>query len=180
MQQLLIFTLLISYSSPAWAGGGSYVSQTINLLLLLAIFFLIGKKNLPPLFKNRAQDIEYNIQKGQKELDQANQRNIELKTQLDNLNERIEAIQKQAEEDINSIEEKINTQLADERRRIQESTKRSIADELSRAKTELQKESVEISVELASELLKQNINEDDHQRLSQSFVEAVAKGEAHG
>ena len=43
-----------------------------------------------------------------------------------------------------------------------------------------QKESVEISVELASELLKQNINEDDHQRLSQSFVEAVAKGEAHG
>jgi F-type H+-transporting ATPase subunit b len=180
MKQLLVLLLLISYSSPAWAGGGSYVSQSINLLLLFAIFFLIGKKNLPSLLKNRAQDIEYNIQKGQKELDLANQKNVELKTQLDNLNDRIDAIQKQAEEDVKSIEEKMNTQLADEKRRIQESTKRSIAEELSRAKAELQKESVEISVELASELLKKNINEEDHQRLSQSFVEAVAKGEAHG
>ena len=180
MQQIRVFILLLSFSTPAWAGGGDYVSQSFNLLLLLGFFFLLGKKNLPPLFRNRSQDIQYYIDKGQKELDAANQRNEELKTQIANLGQRLEEIQNQAEEDIKAMEVKMSKQMSDEKYRIKESTRRSIEEELTRAKAELQRESVEISVDLAANILKESINEDDHQRLSQTFVQAVAKEGTHG
>jgi F-type H+-transporting ATPase subunit b len=180
MKQIILSILLFAMSTPAFAGGGSYVSQSVNLILLLVIFFLIGKKNLPILFNNRAQDIQYNIEKGQKQLDEAKQRNEELKQQLNNLSVQIDAIQDQAKLDVEAMERKMAQQLSDEKRRIQESSKRSIQEELNRAKQELKRESVEISVELAAELLKENINDDDHQRLSQTFVQAVAKGGTHG
>ena len=98
---------------------------------------------------------------------------------MDNLSDRIDAIQAQADEDVKAIKEKMSKQLADEKRRIQESTKRSIEEELNRAKVELQRESIEISVELATELLKENIQDADHDRLSQTFVQAVASGGSH-
>jgi len=180
MQKILVSILLFSFSTPAWAGGGGYFSQTFNLVLLLAFFAFLAWKNLPPLFRNRSQDIQYQIDKGQKELDAANKRNEDLKKQIANLGERIEAIQKQAEADVKAMEAKMSKQISDEKYRIKESAQRSIAEELSRAKSELQRESVEIAVELAAEVLKKEINEDDHQRLSQTFVQAVAKEGTHG
>ena len=180
MQRLLIIILLLSISTPAWAGGGSYLSQSVNLIVLLVIFGFIAIRNVPIMFSNRSQDIQYNIQKGQKELESAKQQNEELKKQLENLSTRIEAIQQQAKEDINAMEAKMSKQIEDEKLRIQDSTTRSIEEELSRAKSELQRESVEIAVDLAADLLKENINDEDHQRLSQNFVSAVAKGGLHG
>ena len=182
MKHLIIFISIFTLSLPAYASGATpgYLQQGINLLVLLALLGFIAMKKLPTILKNRAQDIRHEIEKGQKELEAAQQRNEELQAELANLGERIEAITKQAEADSLAMETKMGKQIEDERKRIQESTRRSIEEELNRAKAELQRESVEISVELAAELLKEQINEDDHKRLAHTFVEAVAKEGTHG
>lgn len=179
MNRILISLLLLSITTPAFAGGGTYVSQSVNFLLLAIILFVLAWKNLPNVLENRAQDIEHNIEKGQKDLEIAQTRHEEVQEQLQNLDKKIAEIEEQAEKDISALKAKIDQQLIDEKQRIAGSTQRSIQDELNRAKYELKQESAELAIQIATNLLKEKITEDDHKKISGSFAKTVTQGENH-
>jgi F-type H+-transporting ATPase subunit b len=177
IKNLTIITLLLSMTTPAFAGGGDYTSQTVNFLLLVIILFVIAWKNIPRLLENRAQDIEHEIEKGQKDLEIAQTKREEVMEQLQNLDTEISKIEEQAEKDIISLKAKLDQQLADEKERIAGSTQRSIQDELNRAKYEIKQEYAELAIQTATTMLKEKITEGDHKKLSGDFAQAVTQEE---
>ena len=179
MNRIIISLFLLSMTTPAFAGGGSYVSQSVNFLLLVIILFVISWKNVPSLLEDRAQDIEHNIEKGQKDLEIAQTRHEEVQEQLENLSKKVSEIEAQAEKDIVTLKAKLDQQLKDEKSRIAGSTQRSIQDELNRAKYELKQESAELAIQLATNILKEKITEEDHKKISGNFAKTVTQGEHH-
>ena len=179
MNRILISLLILLMTTPAFAGGGSYTSQSVNFILLVIILSVIAWKNLPNALENRAQDIEYNIERGQKDLEIAQTRHEEVMEQLQNLDKKVTQIEEQAEKDISSLKSKLDKQLSEEKERIAGSTQRSIQDELNRAKYELKQESAEFAVEMATRILKEKITEEDHKKISGNFAKTVTQGENH-
>ena len=177
MNRSIISLLILTMSSPAFAGGGTYVSQSVNFILLAIILFVVAWKNVPTLLENRAQDIEHNIQKGQKDLEIAQSRHEEVMENIRNLDQKVSEITDQAENDISAMKQKIDTQLVKEKERIAIGTKRSIQDELNRVKHELKQESAELAIQMATNILKEKITADDQQKISNHFVKVVTQGE---
>lgn len=64
----------------------------------------------------------------------------------------------------------------DTAQRIREDAERVANQEIARARQILREEAAELATELAAELLRQNLSEDDDQRLVQEFVERVGGG----
>lgn len=177
MNRSIISLLILTMSSPAFAGGGTYVSQSVNFILLAVILFVLAWKNVPTLLENRAQDIEYNIQKGQKDLEIAQTRHEEVMENIQNLDQKISKIAEQAQNDILAMKHKVDKQLVKEKERIAIGTKRSIHDELNRVKHELKNESAELAIQMATKILKEKITADDQQKISNHFVKVVTQGE---
>jgi F-type H+-transporting ATPase subunit b len=177
MNRSIISLLILTMSSPAFASGGTYVSQSVNFILLAVILFVVAWKNVPTLLENRAQDIEYNIQKGQKDLEIAQTRHEEVMENIQNLDQKLSEITEQAENDISAMKQKMDTQLVKEKERIAIGTKRSVQDELNRVKHELKQESAELAIQMATNILKEKITADDQQKISNHFVKVVTLGE---
>lgn len=176
MNRCIIALLLCAMTTPAYAGGGGYASQSLNFALLLAGLIFLGSKVVPTMLENRAKDIKNEIEKGQKDLEIATARNEELQAQLNELDQKIAAIHEQADKDIAFLTEKIRQQTEEEQQRINETTSRSIEEELRRAKYELKQESAELAIQLAAELLEKNISADDQKKLTTVFVETIKEG----
>lgn len=179
MNRSIISLLILTMSTPAFAAGGTYVSQSVNFILLAVILFVVAWKNVPTLLENRAQDIEYNIEKGQKDLEIAQTRHEEVMEQVQNLDQKVSEIMEQAENDISAMKSKTERQLVEEKERIAIGTKRSIQDELNRVKNELKNESAELAIKMATSILKEKITVDDQQKISNHFAKVVTQGEDH-
>lgn len=162
-------------SSPAFAGGGSYMSQTVNFLLLVAILGFIITTKLPPLFRNRAESIKSGLEQGQKELEIAQHRHQEVSERFNALEETIKNIEVETAEDIGNMKAHFSARMEEERIMIENNAKFAIQDEILRAKQELQDESVEIAMKLAEDLIKNTITDEDHSNFKQQFINAVEK-----
>jgi F-type H+-transporting ATPase subunit b len=176
----LILTVLLLFSNPAWAGGGSYLSQTFNFILLIVLLFVLTHKPIRLALRNRATDIEDSIQKNQAILEQAQKRFDEISAQLTNFDKRVQEMEAQTESDIAAMKVELRKRAEDDADRVRSSAQLAIREEARRARSALQTEAAEIAVALATQTIKNQINEEDHKRLSNDFVSAVSKGGLHG
>ena len=167
---------LLTVSNSAHAGGGDYVSQTFNFVLLVVILFLLTRKKISQSLHTRAETIQYNIDKGQKELEIAQAHYEELQTELSNLDKRIESIHIQTQEDIKSLNEEFAQNLETEKQRIQSNMERSIQDEYNQSKEELKEVGVQLAMQIVHDKLGTQINADDHKRFADGFMQIVKEG----
>ena len=174
IRTVVVGSLLLA-SSPAFAGGGSYMSQTVNFLLLVAILGFIVTTKLPPVFRSRAESIKNGLEQGQKELEIAQHRHQEISERFNALDETIKNIEAETVEDITNMEATLNARMEEERIIIENNAKQAIQDEIQRAKQELQDESVEIAMKLAEDLIRNKITDEDHSNFKQQFINAVEK-----
>lgn len=173
--RIMVVGSLLFTSSPAFAGGGSYMSQTVNFLLLVAILGFIVSTKLPSVFRNRAESIKSGLEQGQKELEIAQHRHEEVSERFNSLEDTIQQIEVEANEDIGNMKAHFSARMEEERLMIENNAKHAIQDELHRAKQELQDESVEIAMKLAEDLIKNKITDEDHINFKQQFISAVEK-----
>lgn len=173
---LTVIVALLAMSNPAHAGGGTYISQTFNFVLLVVILFLLGRKKIAQSLQNRAETIEYNIHKGQKELEIAQAHYEELQAELNNLDKRIADIHVQTEEDIKAMNVEFAQNLENEKQRIQTNMERSIEDEFNQTKEELKEEGIQLAMQIVNEKLSSQINADDHKRFANGFMQIVKEG----
>ena len=170
---VVICTLLTS--SPAFAGGGSYMSQSVNFLLLVAVLGFIITAKVPPILRNRAESIRSGLEQGQKELGIAQARHQEVSERFNSLDVVIKQIEDDASQDIEDMKTQFKARMEEERLIIERNTKFAIDDEVKRAKQELQDESVEIAIARAEELIRNKITDEDHTNFKLQFISAVEK-----
>ena len=169
---ILLPVFLLFHSTPAHAGGG-FVAGSVNLLIFVGILFVLVRKPLQKMLKRRANTIKRELEEAQQQLEEAKAHNIEVEKKLENINAQIDDLRKEADVQIERMREEFASKALNDIEAIKENAKRTVEDEILRAKELLKKETTQKSIELAKEMLKSQINNEDQSRLFQSFTKAV-------
>ena len=122
MRQILFIALAL-LSTPAWAGGGSYLSQGVNTILLILLLVYVGKTPILNSFSKRSKDIAIDIDEAQKTLNDAKSYDESVQKKLDSLEDQINAIKEEAHQESIAIKNDLQNQAEQEILRIKKSPK---------------------------------------------------------
>ena len=100
-----------------------------------------------------------------------------INEKLTSIESHIDALRDEAASDAVKLKEEMKARGAAEAKRIVATAEQSIEEQLRRAKRELQAEAVEAAVELATQHIKQNLNDADQQRFNAEFVSSLKQDE---
>ncbi|MEC7986368.1 MAG: ATP synthase F0 subunit B [Myxococcota bacterium] len=173
MNRILVSIILLFVSTDAFAGGGDAISQSVNLVIFVALIVFLTRKPIMNGLKLRSNTIKRNLDTAQKELSTAQNHHDKIIAELDGLADRIKELEQSTDKQIETMRAEMEEKTARDAAALQESAKRSVADEISRAKSLLKQETAEAAIGLATDLIKNHITNEDHKRLSESFNKAV-------
>ena len=96
MQRTTATITMLLASSPAWAGGGDYVSQSVNFVLLIILLVLVARKPISAGLRQRSESIEVSLETSQQALTLAQKKFDDIQVQLDNMSNRIVEMEAEA------------------------------------------------------------------------------------
>jgi F-type H+-transporting ATPase subunit b len=152
-----------------------YLSQLINFVLFIGIFYVFGKKPLAEGLKARRAEVAKEIEEAQRIRREAEERAKKYQAKLEKIDEdlagmRADLIQAgKAERDriVKEAEEKAERMIHDAKELLEQETKQ--------AREDLVKETVEIAMNTAEEMLKQRLTPADHERLADEYLASLIK-----
>jgi F-type H+-transporting ATPase subunit b len=165
------------YTPSAYAGGGP-IPASVNLILFLVVIVALARKPVSKMLELRASTIKRSLSEAQEKLKEAQKRNDEVESQLKSLEQQLSDMRGNAQEQIESMRQEMNVKAERDVLAIHEGAKKAVENELKRAREQLKKETALAAVELAEEILKQQINPQDQQQLFSRFNKAV-EGSSH-
>lgn len=173
--------LILLLATDAAAAGGGHVSilhesfKLFNFGLFLFLLYLFLFKRLKGFFRQRSQGIRDEIENADTAKNDAEKKLGDISEKLDSVEKEIANLRTKAREDGEKIRDRIIKEAEEIAERIIEQTKRNIQLETKRAKAQLQKEAALLAIEMAEELLKKNIKQEDHSRLIDEYIEKLEK-----
>lgn len=151
----------------------SLIQHGVNLAILFGVLGYFTSAPLRQAMQDRAGGIRKELADSAKQLDQAKKRYEELEGRLSRFEDELQEMRANAEELAADEEKKLIERAQAHAIRIAESAERSIRDETNRARNVLRKEAVEIAVDLAHNVLVQQVKSADQKRLAREFLEAL-------
>ncbi|MCU0585987.1 MAG: ATP synthase F0 subunit B [Desulfobacterales bacterium] len=171
--------LLVAASGTAWAAGGGFTAtdgfRVMNFVVLAGVLFFLLRKPIPRALNGRISGI-------QDQLKDLEARKAEAEKQLAETNQRLSALEKEAERitaDYIRQGQEAKARILKEAEaaaaKVQAQARRSIEYEFEQAKARLQAEIFEKSLVNAEELLKRSITPQDQARLVEDYLEKVVR-----
>jgi F-type H+-transporting ATPase subunit b len=178
--------ILIVTSSMVYASGGSgegsdhggqlldFGWRVINFTIFVGLIYWLFKDRIKEFFSGRRTDIKLSLEEAMAAKEEAEKKFKEYSAKLD-----------KATEEINEISEMIRAQGLAEKEKIIENAKISaermkddaqsrIEQETKKAKSQLRAEAVELSIQMAEEILKKNVKEKDHQNIVEDYLKSIS------
>jgi F-type H+-transporting ATPase subunit b len=179
----LVTPALLALAGPALAAGGgeegassSLLYSVLNFVLILAVIGYFARKPVAEYLEQRRQGIQRNLEDSAKLLADAeaklqdwNQRAGRLDAELAEIRETSRRI---AEEE----REAILAQARANAERIQHDARVAVDQELLRARRTLAAEAGELAIELAAQLISNQVTDEDQRRLFDEFLSEVEDG----
>ena len=177
----LAFPLSLALPLRALAAGGAggendLMWQAINLAIILTILVYFARKPVSEFFATRRAQIGQDLEDAASLLSEAEARNAEIQRRLVDLESQLEEIREtshlRAEEESERILAEANKNAA----RIQADAAAAVEQELSRARRELRAEAADLALELAGQILREQVSESDRDRLLDEFITRIEPG----
>jgi F-type H+-transporting ATPase subunit b len=166
-------------ASAASAAGGEgpsameLVWQVVNFALLVTVLFIVARKPIASFFADRKEAIGNDIDEATRLLREAEVRYGEWQRKLVDLEAELETIRDGARRRAEEEHEHI---LADARataERIRRDATAAVDREVRRGKDDLAAEAAELSLEMAAQVLKDQVTDTDRERLMDEFISSV-------
>ena len=154
--------------------------HVINFSLLVGLIVWGAKGSVKSFLHRRKLDIEDGITEAARLRKEAAERHDAVTARLAKLEDEIAGIHSRAQAEAEAEAERIRTQAAATAKSLVETAERQIRDEAKRASQALKAEAVELGVELATGILRNQLQAGDQRRLAEEFLASVNEGEAHG
>lgn len=158
---------------PAKANLPALARHGINLLMLIGILWWALRGPLGDFLSFRRAEVKDQLEASAKAKAEAEARYAELKGRLENFEAELEElrarVRTEAENESNTL--MVNAERA--AKGLTEAAERTVAEELRRARAELKAEAVELSVQIAEDILTKNITDDDQARLTGDYLSRV-------
>jgi F-type H+-transporting ATPase subunit b len=183
----LLVTALVAAAIPGLAmasGGGEghgpveadypgLIRHGINLLILVGVLYWALKGPLTDFLAFRRSEVKDQLDASLAAKTQAEAKFSELSARLENFEAEIAELRARVRADAESERSMLlsNAQRAAES--FEQTAKRTVTEEIRRARAELKAEAVELSVQIAEELLTKNINDEDQARLTSDYLAHV-------
>ena len=173
-QTLFTFIILSSDETPWWNYPGFELWKFVNLAIFVAvmIFILTRKVKLGEAFRTRRENIRRDLARAQEERDAAVAKLKEVEERLARLDTEIIAIQEQSKREAAEERERIAKATEAEIAKLSEQATREIESAGKIAKHELRRFAAEQSVQLAEQMIRQEMKpEDDARLISRNIAE---------
>jgi F-type H+-transporting ATPase subunit b len=147
--------------------------KTVNLLIVLGVLWWALKDRLPRFFAERRSSIDKAIEEARAAKAEAEAKRDEYEAKLARIEQDIAEIDAEGARRVEAMRAELDRAAEAASERIAAESTDRIAEELDRARAELQREASLLAVELAEELIKGRVGEEDHQRLVEATVKKL-------
>jgi len=156
-------------------GGWDFFFRVFNVVLLLLVLYATARKPIQAFFRDRRDRIQGEVETAGRLQKEAEERHARLQRQLAELEGELERIRLTARQRAENEGDRILSDARASADRIREDARIAIEQELRRAREELRREAANLSVEVASGLLRDEITENDEERLLDEFIDEVER-----
>ena len=151
------------------------IYRAMNFIALFLVLFLVLRKPAGQFFSNRRDNIAQTLADFEQKKSEAEARFRELETKLNALDQERQQIIAEYIKDGEEEKAKIIANAHDLAERIQKQAEVSIAHEIQMAKADLMRDIAEMSASMAEELIRNNIDDQDQQRLVKEYLTKVVQ-----
>lgn len=183
----ILLLLLAGISSPLFASGGEegvtagqlkeFGWKLANTAILFYLLYRFAVKPLIVAVKNKKETVREALEQAKTAKEKAEEKYREYQNRIANLDDEIKIIVETLREEGEIEKNKIIETAAKLAEEIMSHAKELAEVEIKKARIELKKEAVLLSVKLAEEIVKREINELDHKKIVKEYVEKL--GAAH-
>jgi len=170
--------LLVAAPALAAGGGGEgkmqeLIWQAVNLVILLSVIVYAARKPVTQYFADRREEIKNDIKTADELLANSRREFADWQGKLAELQQEVATIRDETRRRAEEEREAILAAAHDSAERIKGDAVAAIDQELRRAHAELRDEAANLAVELAHDMLKEQVDERDRDRLMDEFITSV-------
>jgi F-type H+-transporting ATPase subunit b len=177
----VLFLLLasIGYASGGGEGGheGSkwfeFFWKTFDFVVLVGFLYWLMAAKIKDFFAGRRQDIKDSLEKAVQQKAEAEIKFREYSEKIDKASAEIDGIFEMIKAQGVAEKQKIIEDAGKIARKMKEDAQMRTEQELKKASDQLRAEAVQLSVEMAEEILKRNITTQDHEAMVKEYMEKV-------
>jgi len=183
-QALTIISVLLYYTTVFASGHGEghgyssvlwwdLVWRTMNFTILAAVLFKVLKKPVSNLLSGRQASIKDNFDELDVKKSEAEKRYAEYERKLSTIEQEAKKVIQEYIEQGEAEKKRIIEDAEKTAESIKKQAQFAVEQEMKRAKLVLSAEAAELSVKLAEDLIKKNLNESDHKKLIDEYIAKV-------
>ena len=152
--------------------------EVVSFGILLWVLYKFAFPPILEALETRERKIRDSIEQAEQNRVTAEQRLAEYEAKLNGAAQEAEAIVADAKAKAQRLLEENEQRLRTESERIQTETAREIERERRKALQDIRTEAADLALTVAERVLERSLSDDDHRRLAQQAVQAVATGES--
>ena len=152
--------------------------EVISFGILLWVLYKFAFPPILEALETRERKIRDSIEQAEHNRLTSEQRLAEYEAKLNGAAQEAEAIVADAKAKAQRLLEENEQRLRTESERIQAETTREIERERRKALQDIRNEAADLALTVAERVLERSLSDDDHRRLAQQAVQAVAAGES--
>ena len=178
---LLLFSLFTLTAAYASGGEGSHEGpswfdftwRVVNFLILAGILYWLLAKKVKAFFTGRREGIRTALADAVTSREEAENKFREYAAKLDKATGEIDEITRMIQAQGLTEKERIIEDARKAAEKTKEDTRARMEQEFNKASRELRIEAVRLSSQMAGELLRKNIQADDHEVMVKDYIEKV-------
>ena len=152
--------------------------EVVSFGILLWVLYKFAFPPILEALETRERKIRDSIEQAEQNRVTAEQRLAEYEAKLNGAAQEAEAIVAEAKAKAQRLLEENEQRLRTESERIRTETTQEIERERRKALQDIRNEAADLALTVAERVLERSLSDDDHRRLAQQAVQAVAAGES--
>jgi F-type H+-transporting ATPase subunit b len=173
-----LFTMTAAYAAGGAGGneGPSWFNFTwrgVNFLILVGVLYWLLAKKVKAFFAGRREGIRTALADAVTAREEAQNKFREYAAKLDKATGEIDEITRMIQAQGLTEKERIIGDARKAAEKMKEDTRARMEQEFNKASRELRIEAVRLSTQMAGELLRKNIQADDHEVMVKDYIEKV-------
>ncbi len=145
----------------------------VNFLIFVGVLYYVLRKPLKQLFVSRSEEIEKNIKNSMETFEQARVQNEKAQKNLTEIEEEKKRLYLRSEAEIEAYRKKSEEELRQTLKRLKSENEQRIDEELRKARLYLKQTTLRKVFHITESRLKKDLNEKDHERLTDEYVEEL-------